>query len=83
MCHIRNALAHWRYTIIWDQINMWDINKDGHIRNNWTKNANEEYCSTDINELYDDILKKEIKFENKKKQTTVEYVDNIIKNPPL
>lgn len=83
MCHIRNALAHWRYTIIWNQINMWDINKDGHVRNNWTKNANEEYCSTDINDLYDDILKKEIKFENKKKQTIVEYVDNIIKNPPL
>ncbi len=83
MCHIRNALAHWHYTIIWNQINMWDINKDGLIRSNWNRNADEEYCSTDINELYNDVLKKEIKFEEKEEQTKIKYIDKIVKNPPF
>jgi len=62
---------------------MWDINKDGLIRSNWNRNADEEYCSTDINELYNDVLKKEIKFEEKEEQTKIKYIDKIVKNPPF
>lgn len=84
MRHIRNALAHWRYFVIWDCIKMWDINKKDEVVRGSTmdskfKNDKNEWVFS-IQSLYEQTLDQELKFENKENRTIIETSNKLRKN---
>jgi len=87
MHHIRNALAHWRYFVIWDCIKMWDINEKGKVVRGSTMDGKFKNKENDKNEwvfsiksLHTKTLKQELKFESKGNRTIIETSNKLRKN---
>ena len=71
MTHIRNALTHWRYTIIWNNINMRDEGRTNGVQ---PTKADDEYCSTNIDELYNEVLWQELAYEKSRDGSMVKCI---------